>query len=466
MSRFRIAALGILGAGASLTAVPPSSLVAQAGVGGQVELGSYGVVTTYDGASVGLDTRIGAGGRLGLFLNRFLSLEANGDYTVTDSIGSGTEVNVARVGGTLVANLPVASWNALYLGAGYERLFYRGGIEEDDQGAHVFLGDRLSLGGRAALRVEGRAAYYPESPLQTADDRVLNIGGAIGLSVFAFGGPPRDQDGDLVRDKKDRCPDTPPGALVRDDGCPMDGDADGVLDGLDSCPGTPAGAFVDSRGCPSDADGDGVVDGLDVCPSTAAGAGVDANGCPLDADQDGVFDGLDRCPDTPAQAQVDGDGCPQDDDADGVYNGIDRCPGTPRGQQIDEVGCPVLFRVERGKTQPLILRGVNFETGRSRLTAESYAMLDRVAESLVAHPEVRIEVAGHTDATGSRALNMRLSRERALAVMAYLAQRGVSPSRMTARGYGPDSPIASNRTAAGRADNRRVELQRIGDDGQ
>ncbi|MCI0345761.1 MAG: OmpA family protein, partial [Chloroflexi bacterium] len=311
-----------------------------------------------------------------------------------------------------------------------------------------------------------RAAYYPESPLQTADDRVLNIGGAIGLSVFAFGGPPRDQDGDLVRDKKDRCPDTPPGALVRDDGCPMDGDADGVLDGLDSCPGTPAGAFVDSRGCPSDADGDGVVDGLDVCPSTAAGAGVDANGCPLDADQDGVFDGLDRCPDTPAQAQVDGDGCPQDDDADGVYNGIDRCPGTPRGQQIDEVGCPVLFRVERGKTQPLILRGVNFETGRSRLTAESYAMLDRVAESLVAHPEVRIEVAGHTDATGSRALNMRLSRERALAVMAYLAQRGVSPSRMTARGYGPDSPIASNRTAAGRADNRRVELQRIGDDGQ
>jgi OOP family OmpA-OmpF porin len=149
-----------------------------------------------------------------------------------------------------------------------------------------------------------------------------------------------------------------------------------------------------------------------------------------------------------------------------VYNGIDRCPGTPRGQQIDEVGCAVLFRIERGKTQPLILRGVNFETGRSRLTAESYAMLDRVAESLVAHPDVRIEVAGHTDSTGSHALNMRLSRERALAVMAYLAQRGVAPSRMTARGYGPDSPIGSNRTAAGRADNRRVELLKADDGGR
>jgi hypothetical protein len=112
MSRFRIAALGILGAGVSLTAGPVPSLVAQAGLGGQVELGSYGVVTTYDGVSVGLDTRMGAGGRLGLFLNRFLSLEANGDYTITDSVGSGTEVNVARVGGTIMANLPVASWNA------------------------------------------------------------------------------------------------------------------------------------------------------------------------------------------------------------------------------------------------------------------------------------------------------------------------------------------------------------------
>lgn len=450
----------------SLTAGPVPSLVAQAGLGGQVELGSYGVVTTYDGVSVGLDTRMGAGGRLGLFLNRFLSLEANGDYTITDSVGSGTEVNVARVGGTIMANLPVASWNAFYLGAGYERLFYRGAIEEDDHGAHVFLGDRVSLGGRAALRFEGRAAYYPESPLQAANDRVLNIGGAVGLSVFAFGRAARDQDGDLVSDKNDRCPDTPPGALVRDDGCPTDADTDGVLDGLDSCPDTPAAAVVDSHGCPSDSDADGVVDGVDVCASTAAGAAVDGNGCPFDTDRDGVLDGLDRCADTPASAQVDVDGCPQDDDADGVYNGIDRCPGTPRGQQIDEVGCAVLFRIERGKTQPLILRGVNFETGRSRLTAESYAMLDRVAESLVAHPDVRIEVAGHTDSTGSHALNMRLSRERALAVMAYLAQRGVAPSRMTARGYGPDSPIGSNRTAAGRADNRRVELLKADDGGR
>ena len=109
-----------------------------------------------------------------------------------------------------------------------------------------------------------------------------------------------------------------------------------------------------------------------------------------------------------------------------------------------------------------MLRGVNFETGRSTLTADSYATLDEVAASLLAHPQVRIEIAGHTDASGSRALNQRLSLARAMAVRAYLAQKGVSPDRMVARGYGPDRPVATNQTAAGRAENRRVEINLLG----
>ena len=88
-------------------------------------------------------------------------------------------------------------------------------------------------------------------------------------------------------------------------------------------------------------------------------------------------------------------------------------------------------------------------------------MLDVVAQSLLDNPEIRVEVAGYTDNTGSATMNVRLSQARADAVRAYLASRGLSPARMVSRGYGPDSPLATNTTAAGRAQNRRVELHQL-----
>jgi outer membrane protein OmpA-like peptidoglycan-associated protein len=113
-------------------------------------------------------------------------------------------------------------------------------------------------------------------------------------------------------------------------------------------------------------------------------------------------------------------------------------------------------------TRPtLILRGVNFKTAMSVLTTNSYAVLDQVAASLVANPEIRIEIAGYTDNTGPIGVNLRLSQARAASVRAYLARKGVSPSRMLARGYGSRGPIASNTTPAGRAQNRRVELHKL-----
>jgi OOP family OmpA-OmpF porin len=84
-----------------------------------------------------------------------------------------------------------------------------------------------------------------------------------------------------------------------------------------------------------------------------------------------------------------------------------------------------------------------------------------VAASLAARPDVRVEVQGHTDNTGSRAVNMRLSKARADAVEKFLEANGVSPSQLTVKGYGPDKPIASNKTKDGRAQNRRVELDQI-----
>ena len=278
-------------------------------------------------------------------------------------------------------------------------------------------------------------------------------------------GCPLDADRDGVADGLDQCPDTPAGATVNNVGCPSDSDRDAVLDGLDQCPDTPAGATVDATGCPTDADGDKVVDGVDKCPDTPAGAIVDATGCSKDGDNDGVADGIDKCPSTPVGQRVDAVGCPlaRDADGDGVPDNLDRCPGTPAGTPVDQVGCVVLFREERtpGARPTLVLRGVNFQIGRSALTVGSYSVLDQVAASLVANPEIRIEIAGYTDNTGSAAVNTRLSNARAFAVRAYLARKGVAPSRMVARGYGPASPVATNATAAGRAQNRRVELHKL-----
>ena len=294
-----------------------------------------------------------------------------------------------------------------------------------------------------------------------------------GVTVDARGCPPTpgDSDSDGVNDLLDKCPATPSGATVDFNGCPIDSDQDTVWDGLDKCPDTPLGATVDANGCPSDADGDKVFDGIDRCPDTAPGTPVDSFGCPADTDKDGVGDGFDKCPNTPPGTQVDATGCPlaKDTDGDGVIDPQDRCPNTPAGSRVDQFGCLILFE-ERAPAPPgapaqprptLILQGVNFQSGRSVLTVASYTVLDQVAASLVANPEIRIEIAGYTDSTGSRRMNLGLSQARAAAVRFYLARKGVAPMRMRATGFGASGYIADNKTAEGRAMNRRVELHKL-----
>ncbi len=249
-----------------------------------------------------------------------------------------------------------------------------------------------------------------------------------------------DADGDGVPDRRDRCPDTPRGVRVDAHGCPLDSDGDGVPDHQDECPDTPAGVRVDARGCPLDSDGDGVPDHLDRCPGTPAGVKVDAHGCPLDSDGDGVPDHLDRCPDTPAGALVNEEGCP---------------PPPPRPEPA-----PAAELIEIKPGEDLVLEGVNFKTGSAELTPESNALLDRVARSLLANPEVTVEVRGHTDSVGAAEANRSLSQRRAVSVRDYLVAQGVTPQRLTAVGYGEDRPIADNASAEGRARNRRVELHR------
>jgi outer membrane protein OmpA-like peptidoglycan-associated protein len=451
--------------------------------GHQFEFGAFGSYTRYDRAFA-LPNQFGGGARLGYFFGNVVGAELDVGYQ------SPNPAHLAVGGGSLSLNFG-SSRNVFYILGGYSRLDFEPSAPYrfTDNGVHGALGDRIFLSGHVALRLEARAIYSPNTNASFGPTWAGHIVGSMGLSFFTSAAP-TDLDKDGVPDRHDACPGTLMGATVDDRGCPIDSDHDRVFDGLDKCPNTPAGAEVNSAGCPVDSDQDGVYDGLDKCPSTPAGAAVDATGCPVDSDKDGVFDGLDKCPSTPAGATVDATGCPLDSDKDGVFDGLDKCPNTPAGTEVDTSGCQlskdsdndgvddskdkcpgtapntrvdaqgctILFTSPRA---PLILKGVTFETGRSALKPESYVVLDEVASSLNANVDIRIEIAGYTDNTGTARGNVVLSGARADAVRAYLASKGVMPDRMVSKGYGAASPIATNTTAAGRAQNRRVELHRL-----
>lgn len=230
-----------------------------------------------------------------------------------------------------------------------------------------------------------------------------------------------------------------------------DTDRDGVRDEDDRCPGTPAGVEVDQNGCEPDFDGDGVPDRLDECSDTPSGAQVDARGCELDSDGDGVVNSKDRCPNTPAGAPVDANGCELDSDGDGVGDSRDECPDTPAGTTVDNRGCTLAPAYE--------LEGVRFDFDSARLTPDSKASLDDAVKILERHSELQVEIAGHTDSIGSETYNQGLSERRARAVRDYLVAHGIDAGRLTVRGYGETEPVADNATRVGRAANRRVEMR-------
>ena len=137
-------------------------------------------------------------------------------------------------------------------------------------------------------------------------------------------------------------------------------------------------------------------------------------------------------------------------DGDGVPNERDKCPNTRPGAVVDLDGCEVEAVIE--------LEGVHFDFDKATLRPEAKAVLDEAAALLNKHERVVVEVAGHTDSTGSEAYNQGLSERRANSVRDYLTAKGVKATRLTAKGYGESRPVASNDTKEGRAENRRVEL--------
>ncbi|HRI25135.1 MAG TPA: OmpA family protein, partial [Ferruginibacter sp.] len=231
---------------------------------------------------------------------------------------------------------------------------------------------------------------------------------------------------------------------------PKDRDGDGVLDSLDKCPDTKGLASL--QGCP-DRDGDGIADGDDKCPDTKGLARY--QGCPIpDTDKDGINDEEDKCPTVFGVARY--QGCPvPDTDGDGVNDEEDKCKNE-KGP-ASNFGCPVIDAkiVERVNKAA---QNVFFATGSAKLLAKSFPKLNDVVTILKENPTYNVNIDGHTDNTGKADKNQTLSESRAASVKAYLVSKGIDESRLTSTGYGQDKPVADNKTAAGRAKNRRVEM--------
>ena len=264
--------------------------------------------------------------------------------------------------------------------------------------------------------------------------------------IFKFGG--KDTDGDGIYDKDDACPEV--AGLKEFNGCP-DTDGDGIQDSADACPDVAGLAAL--KGCP-DTDGDGIADKDDACPEVAGLAAL--KGCP-DTDGDGVADKDDKCPTVAGPKE--NAGCPwPDTDGDGVLDKDDKCPEV-RGTVANQ-GCPEVSE-EVMKTLNNYGKIILFDSGKSTFQKGTYTVLQSITSILKEYPYSRFMIEGHTDSDGSNQLNQTLSENRAAAVKNYLIENGISTDRLRSTGFGETKPIATNKTAKGKAMNRRVEISLI-----
>ena len=203
-----------------------------------------------------------------------------------------------------------------------------------------------------------------------------------------------------------------------------------------------------------DTDKDGIPDKDDACPDVAGLK--EFNGCP-DTDGDGVPDKDDKCPDVAGPAE--NGGCPwPDTDGDGVLDKDDQCPD--EAGPASNNGCPEPNDDDQKRLNQYA-KTILFDTGKASIKFESAEILSQIINVLKKFPKSRFRIEGHTDSTGKKAKNITLSQNRADAVKIYLIQGGIASDRLESVGYGPEKPIASNKTKKGRELNRRVELNLI-----
>jgi outer membrane protein OmpA-like peptidoglycan-associated protein len=291
----------------------------------------------------------------------------------------------------------------------------------------------VPLGAGLQVKITDNTFLFANSQYRVpvSENAAYHLYGAIGF-VQSFG------------KKKEPVVEAPPIPVV------LDRDHDGVLDADDKCPDV--AGLANLMGCP-DRDADGIADADDKCPDVAGTAKY--SGCPVpDTDGDGINDENDKCITQKGLARY--QGCPiPDTDKDGVNDEEDKCPTRP-GTAANQ-GCPEIAKEVVDKIN-YAAKNVFFSTGSAKLLAKSNKSLDEVVSLMKGDETLKLAIDGHTDNTGKAEKNQILSEDRANAVKAYLVAKGIDTGRLTATGYGIDKPIADNKTAAGRAQNRRVEI--------
>ncbi len=336
----------------------------------------------------------------------------------------------------------------------------RGGHDEttDFSATELFLtgstGILVRPGSRFSLHLTGRVDYFTgagaefEPAVKDVRDRFAP---SVGARLYFHFGSVADPG-----DWRSQEAWTRPSAEAAEPRRPRrDSDGDGIEDRLDSCLNTPRGAEVDGQGCPLDGDFDGVPNGLDDCPGTPAVARhtVDIHGCPVDSDYDGLPDFADSCAFNPAGAVVDREGCPIDSDGDGVPDGLDDCPYTLVGVEVDKHGCIDLSMLSR----PMVLN-IAYAPGSFEVDPHNRTRVERLAGLLNFVKDIKLDINGYTDNVGTTAANRALSEKRANRVQGILVSLGVEPERIKVFGQGETNFVASNQTAEGRAENRRIEI--------
>ncbi len=331
------------------------------------------------------------------------------------------------------------------------------------------LSNKMKLG--AGVRIAG-FFIGSDDALAFVSDNQYGVNFYMGAYVPFNKRKPKDRDGDLVSNKKDKCPNEK--GVWEMMGCPNpDKDGDGILDKDDKCPDV-AGSKT-AMGCP-DADLDSVADAEDRCPNESGAVAM--MGCP-DRDKDGIVDIDDICPDQPGLPQfkgcpdTDGDGlsdnedaCPTaagpianqgcpDTDNDGIPDHKDKCPTIPG--TVANQGCPEVS-IQVKKRLAFAATAIQFETGKAVIKKTSFKLLDEVVKILNDYPDYIMTIDGHTDNVGKPEKNLVLSKDRAASVKNYFVGKGVASDRLETNGFGDTRPAASNKTAAGRAKNRRVAM--------
>lgn len=287
-----------------------------------------------------------------------------------------------------------------------------------------------------------QTAYHPTMKSESTENYFQH---ALGITI-KFGKQDRDNDG--VADKDDKCPDV--AGKPELNGCP-DADGDGITDAEDSCPDV--FGLKEFNGCP-DTDGDGIADKDDECPEVAGKAAL--KGCP-DADNDGIADKDDKCPQQAGPKE--NNGCPwPDTDRDGVLDKDDECP--EEAGPASNKGCPEVTQEVQTQLNSFA-KTILFDVGKSTIRPESATVLNNIVNVLNKYKNSKFSVEGYTDTSGNKDKNQRLSEDRAYSVKAYLVDKGINPARLSAKGFGPEKPIASNKTKKGRELNRRVEINLV-----